>query len=266
MNKVITSNLIRIKQYDGYKFADYGEGAVKILKKDGHNFLALYDTKKNELICENDMNSEDIKFDFRKASTICQVIISFKKGIYGIEFDKNSFAAFNRFEEDIRKIIKTTVKEIYYPSTNLHYTGESSEGKLNGQGWEFYDTENPTVKYHGEWEDGLPDGTGTCVSRDCLIKVVINNISSGEPIDCGVLTIKNVGTYDIDFSEFSKDKFDMRDDDFCYQLAEYCVPNVRDRLFKHLSIEDKFDLLWDKMQQLTLRLDESKKKTGMSFW
>lgn len=267
MKKTIASHIINTKKWNGYKFVSYGEGIVKILKENGHHFLALYDTKKDALIWENDMNSENIHFFFRKALTICQVIVSFEEGQYGMEFDKNSFASFNQFEKDILKITNTKLIEVPYKSTNLRFTGECRDGKLNGQVWEFYDTVNLVVKSNCEYEDGLHDGTGTFISFDGLVKVTINNISSGEPIDCGVLTIENVGTYDVDFSEFPEGKFDLHDDDFCYKLAEHIVPNVKNRLFKHLTKDDQINWLLERVNSLTLQVNQLANKKGpLTFW
>ena len=268
MKITLNNYIIGIKRYNGHGFEHYGEGTVKILKEENEYFLQLHDTKKNALLCENNMTS-NMNFSFRKTKNLCQVIVSFNDGIYGIEFDKNSFASFNEFEKNVRKIIRTCVKEVYYASGNLKLSGEFSDGKFNGNGWEFYDISTPIFKYQGEFEDDVYDGEGIFTSKDGLIKVHINNISEGVPIDCGTVTIKGVGEYDIDFGKYSDCKFDTNSDNFCYVVADLVVTNVKEKLFKNLLTEDKVDLLWEKMQELTIKVDKlaaNGNKEPFSFW
>ena len=264
MKTTINNYIISIKRYNGYKFEHYGEGTVKILKDDEDHYIQLHDTNKKTLLCENNLSKDKMHFSFRKTPDVSQVIFDFEYDTYGIEFDSNSFASFNEFEKNIKKIINTSIKEVYYDSGNLKFSGEFVDGKLNGNGWEFYDSINPVFKYQGEFEDGMYDGEGVFVSRDGLIKVHINNITENVPHDYGKLIVKDVGEWDVDFSKYD---INIQDDNFCYNLAEIIVGNVKEKLFKNLPITQQISLLWDKMNELTIKIDKiNEKKNPLKFW
>lgn len=262
--KVINSFIVKIYKYNGQKFEYYGDGQVKILKDDANNYLQLHDTKENTLLCENNILKDNMRFSFRKA---CQTIVSFDDRMYGIEFDKNSHASFSNFEKTIRKIIGTRVKEVYYKSGNPKLTGEFSDGQFNGECIEFYDSIKPLIKYKGEFEDGLYDGEGEFKSKDGLIRLHCNNISQGTPIDYGKLFVKDVGEYDIDFSKITEKYYiDLSSNNLCYECAEVVVPNLKEKLFKNLAVDDKFDFLLEKIRELSTKVDKLENKKGLGFW
>jgi hypothetical protein len=256
----MTSYIITIKKYDGHVFTDFCDGIIKIVEKSGENIIELYDDNK-DLLCENNLSNENINFSFRKLSNSCQVIIRSFDKIYGLEFDKNSFASFNEFKTNINKLIKSKIKYNYYPSGNLKTNGPALNDKLNGYGMEFYDCSENKFKYIGEFEDDVYDGEGTFTSKDGLISVHINNISEGVPIDYGLLTVKGLGEYDINFENHKE--FTLSDNNFCYKLAEKLIPNLKEIIFNSLELDDKINLLWTKLNKLTVKLDNMDKKPSL---
>lgn len=262
---ILSKYIVRVKNFNGFVFNDFCDGIVKILKNDNNHFFALYDSKEKEILKKN-MTNENIHFSFKKNVTICQVIITTSDNIFGLEFDKNSFSSFNSFCKDINKIIKTKINELYYESGEIHFSGEMIDGKLNGQAFEFY--KNGNIKYNGEFENNLYDGEGTFTSNDGFIKVNINNISSGKPIDWGLLVIQGENSVDIDFS---LDKFiglNLNSDDFCYNLAEIIYPNLKEKLFSKLDSNTKLDLIWNKLLDISNRISKLEKNNSnkSSFW
>ena len=87
----------------------------------------------------------------------------------------------------------------YYPSGNEWYVGEVlykkgsddvvNERLPNGNGTFYYDTPSHKIKYTGEFEEGLYDGSGTFYSTDGKMNVVSLNISNGIPTQKGKLNI-----------------------------------------------------------------------------
>lgn len=269
--------IVDLIQTDTLPYTNIGDGEIKIIQEGDIKTFELRDVNDNTCKAKMRLDSEDICFCFDKNNRSCQVKIKCTDGTgIGLCFDKNSLAAFNKFRDIVIDYSHSIFTETYYVSGNLRYRGthKYTTFKLVPHGTnveEYYDNSYRYVKYIGEFEEGRYDGEGTFYSKDKIIKVHINNISSNVPIDCGTIYITNKNSphmnveNDVDFSEH--ENLDLNDNDFCYSFAKKVVLNFENRVFDALSIEDKVDLMWKKLNKLELVFDDKinnneKKKRG----
>lgn len=197
-----------------------------------------------------------------------------------IKFDKSSASAYTTFKKTFTEMMCTQNETIYYPSGRVWYVGQvlhvEEAGKLvdrvaHGTGTWYYDGVGSRVKYQGEWENGKFDGAGVFYSFDGKMSITANNISSGIPIGNAKLSIGFNRTSEIipiNFTEFFDKLFDTnkqgkvsfaRADNFVksvvqhYWSAEEPIERV---IFREQSVEDKHVELWNKINELTNRVEK----------
>ena len=202
-----------------------------------------------------------------------------------IKFDASSNSAYTEFKKSFTEHLNTKNETMYYPSGNVWYVGEvlykfteETNGKSphwisNGNGIAYYDLPNNIIKYNGEFDSGLFDGTGTFYSIDGKISLTANNISSGIPTQTGKLNInfKNKKeTIQVNFNEVWK-KFGMGEkinrknfvasDYFLVNLlALYWKKDDIDRyIYSDKSIDDKYIILWSMMKEQYLAIERVNK-------
>lgn len=209
-----------------------------------------------------------------------------------IIFDNSSSSAYFNFKKNFEEYYNTKYESEYYPGGNIMYCGEvlyinpdtqldnKPDNKLDnkpenikepksieiqrvpsGKGTMYYDLPGNKIKYEGDFELGLYDGSGTFYSTDGSISLVALNISSGVPTQKGKLNIRLPGnkkeTIDIKFTDmwgklrltekFQKQNY-ILSDNFVFDLAKYYWTNTEISLdsivFQNKSLDDKYYELW----------------------
>ncbi len=199
-----------------------------------------------------------------------------------IKFDKSSASAYTTFKKTFTDMTKTQIETIYYPSGRVWYVGEvlkvEEAGKLvdrvaHGTGTWYYDGVGSRVKYQGDFENGNFDGAGVFYSYDGKMSISANNISSGIPIGNAKLSIGFNRTSEIipiNFTEFF-DKYCfggmnkqnkiifVRADNFVKNLAQWYWKSgepIERVIFREQPVEDKQVELWNKINELTERVEK----------
>ncbi len=196
-----------------------------------------------------------------------------------IKFDKSSSSAYALFKKNFTEMMCTQNETIYYPSGRVWYIGQvlhvEETGKLvdrvaHGTGTWYYDGVGSRVKYQGEWENGKFDGAGVFYSYDGKMSITANNISSGIPIGKAKLSIgfnKASEIIEINFTEYF-DKLNMnkqdkvnfaRADNFVKTVAQHFWSSgepIERVIFRDQSVEDKHVELWNKINELTERVEK----------
>ena len=173
----------------------------------------------------------------------------------GIKFDANSNESFERFKEEITKKQNMSSDIIYYDSGNIHMLGQFVEDLADGQGTEFYDTLDYQVKYCGEFENGIYDGSGTFFSSNGKIELEANSISRGLPNGLCKLIIRCKDEEQPLIRRFRYNKdlnfgCDTDSIEFCYSVAKHFYPNLDQIVYDSLSLEQKIDTINDKLNLL----------------
>jgi hypothetical protein len=182
--------------------------------------------------------------------------VTFDSTHYQAKFDNNSSQACDSLVEQIDQFVKMNTSSIYYPnSRRVRMVGTFVDGKATGNGIEYYDDYNTLIKYKGEFENGKYDGSGIFYSRQKNISVQINNMCSGEANGLCTLKILNstYGTivYERTFKiEELEQEFDIKDNNFCYNIAKHFYPNINTILFRTLSVNDKLVVINSKINYL----------------
>lgn len=162
----------------------------------------------------------------------------------GIKFDQASSQAYEEFKRQLENKIATKYKAIYYESGNLQYSGQFVDNEVSGEGTEFYDTPEQKVKFHGELEHNMYDGSGVFYSCDGSLELQANNISRGMPNGNVTLIIHRKDKEDIrkSFNYRSLDLVvNVGDVNFCENIARHFFPNLDNLFFEAYSIEEKID-------------------------
>lgn len=219
-------------------------------------------------------NFATVLFDdvLTKCTLSCNDSFSKMKSDYTLTFDSSSSSAYSNFKKHFNEMCSTTTDTLYYPSGRELYIGEvltnkeTGEGVPNGKGTLYYDLHGYRVKYNGEFEGGVYDGSGTFYSMDGKISLVAKNISSGLPTQHGKLDINYSKKKDTSYIKFNEvwekfklsDKKDMRNlvmsDTFITSLAKsyWCNDEVsmESLIYQEKSIDEKTFELWTKMNRL----------------
>ena len=186
-----------------------------------------------------------------------------------IVFDNSSLSAYLNFKKTFNEYLNSKNEIEYYPSGNEWYVGEVlykkgsddvvNERLPNGNGTFYYDTPSHKIKYTGEFEEGLYDGSGTFYSTDGKMSIVSLNISNGIPTQKGKLNInfsKRKDTVEFQFNEVwekfglatkeSKKDF-VNSDYFVTSIAKLYWKDyntIEEYIFQDKPVSEKYIELW----------------------
>ncbi len=210
-----------------------------------------------------------------------------------IYFDSSSSSAYSDFKKNFEEYYNTQFETEYYPNGREMYVGEvlykkDSENNItsripNGKGTMYYNLPNRMVKYTGDFESGLYDGSGIFYSMDGKISLVSKNISSGIPTQKGKLNInyysfRNVNTeikdiIEIKFNDiWEKYKITDKDlkrnfvisDNFVNNLASDILLedniNITDLIFEDKTDSEKYIEIRNMLKLQENKIDEIDKK------
>lgn len=198
-----------------------------------------------------------------------------------IKFDENSSSAWSDFITNIKQIIETENQIVKYNSGNIMFIGDVITNYgiqcINGTGTQFYDTNASKIKYTGEFDNGMYDGSGTYYSYDEKIVLIANNISGGIPISKGKIKFSYKSYSDefiIDFYNLwdhyklitSQEKRDfVMSDKFTEMIAKYietiaksiddgnkwkCDKTLEELKFSETSTDDKITYMYNRIKLL----------------
>ena len=257
--------LVNIYKYEGSKSSFFSEGICLIIDKKNNKYLQV--ENKENLLGELLLSSDKIRFTKSHKENM-ELIIDLRTinriGKIGISFDKSSSSAFTKFVTDIEKYVNTKFGELYYPSGFIRYIGPIKNGLPEGKnGIEYYDLPGDIIKFEGEFEEGVYDGTGIFYSKCGSISLKVNNLTNGVPYDFGTIRVRDE-KHQVDFNNLNND-YDFKDDQICYKIAKIYFKNLNELLFDSLSVEKKLKVLMEKMQKMEIEINELKNKsTGNS--
>ena len=275
--------IVKININSGY----IGDGFVELSKSNSKSDISIinirthkdsYDKLNNTLLYKF-MTSNFATFNFNDDTFICVLnynnINCLETNTCTLIFDKISSSAYNNFKKTFKEYYNTRYETEYYKSGNIQYCGEilyiNNNRVPNGNGIMYYDVPETKIKYEGEFESGICDGSGIFYSIDNTFSLVARNISNGIPTQKGQLLIKlslnKTETIEIKFNEVwgklaLNDKVLKKnyvvDDNFVFNLAKLYWTNTEISLdnivFQNKSLDDKYDELWKiiKNQELLL--------------
>lgn len=214
-----------------YVNANIKKDDIMILSKEVHNIASMYDTVLNSINYEMFYNGKK----------------------FGIRFDARSSAAEKNFYSEFSKTRETHYFSERYPSGNRKIEGTKLNRGYNGFCVEYYDRAHSPIKYIGDFEDGLYDGSGEFFSEDGNIRLICKNICSGKPNGFGKLIVGRKH-YVTDIEMKSHSHLSSKDTKYTNNvLAENC-PDYRDMLelikFEALSIEERTIYLFREIRKL----------------
>ena len=255
---------------DVYKYISlnpifHTNGTCLIINEDSNYYLELQDSEK-KVLGKLLLNSNKIRF-VNSNSKKMELIIDLK-GIHsinkvGLVFDNSSSSAFTKFISDIDKYVNSKYGELYYSSGNIRYIGPIKNNVCHGNdGIEYYNNNEMKIKFKGEFENGVYDGSGIFLSKCGNITLEVNNIVNETPYDYGILTVCGK-KYDIDFGEL-KNNLDLNDNELCYNVAKLYIDNLDELLFETLSIENKLLVVFKKLQKMEMEMNSLKKKINVN--
>lgn len=168
----------------------------------------------NKILFHKYITKEFAKVEFNDSNRRCT--LSYRDGYSRsisykslVEFDDNSSSAYSTFKESFEKLLNTKSESQYYDSGRLRYVGEvieieNEESTYEGKGSLYYNSQNNTKKYVGEFEDGEFDGAGEFYNNEGSVKIVSNNISNGITVQKGKLHINFQSREEIVDIDFTK--------------------------------------------------------------
>lgn len=206
------------------------------------------------------------------------VVSSITKSV--IRFDKSSASAYSDFKKNFSEMTNTKIETVHYASGRIWYIGEVLHIKkceklvdrvAHGHGTFYYDGAKSQPKYVGEFENGKYDGAGIFYSYDGKLSVSANNISNGIPTQRGKLSVnfnKRSEIFEVDFShvfekwcsEYSKERKQdfVRSDNFVKIVTQTYWNNdepIERTIFREQSVEDKQVEIWNKINELTIKVE-----------
>lgn len=180
---------------------------------------------------------------------------NFMFGRNAIQFDKNSEAAANKFKQYLDKIKTKSYTNSYYDSGNLYRMCSTVNKLSEGNGKEFYDDENFTLKYQGEFEKDLYDGEGTLYSKNGKVKLSCKNFSKGKLNGFVTLEItkrdKSVAKKTLKADEIDKLTKDV--DEYLFNLASKYYPNFKQEVS---TIDEQLYIITKQLQQIKETQDD----------
>lgn len=194
--------------------------------------------------------------------------LSFADGITStILFDNSSSSAFSEFKKNFNDYYNSKYETEYYPNSTVELyigpvlykkdtTDNVIERQPHGVGTLYYNLPDHKIKYYGEFESGVFDGTGTFYTSDNNISITANNISKGIPTQNGKINInfsKTQEVIDINFNEIWK-QFNISDkeakrlfvmsDTFVNDVAKKYIKNLDCLEFQDKTVGDKYNEIW----------------------
>jgi hypothetical protein len=248
----VSQFIVSIYQYDNndQKWS-YLEDGFAIISDRTFGPTLMIRSKEN-INHENNVNymdviiSDNLNVEYKESENNSGYTVRFDQSNtkIGIKFDQASSQAYEEFKSELEKKIATRYKTIYYESGNLQYSGQFVDNDVSGEGTEFYDTPEQKVKFHGELENNMYDGSGVFYSCDGSLELQANNISRGIPNGNVTLIIhrKNKDDLKKSFNYRSIDlALNVGDVNFCENIARHFYPNLDNLFFEAYSIEEKMD-------------------------
>jgi hypothetical protein len=175
--------------------------------------------EKNNTLLYKHITNKFAEVDFNDSTRICS--ITYNDGYRQnttytstLMFDENSASAYSDFKKNFEALLNSKYETEHYSNGKIMYIGEilyvKDENEVitnrvpSGNGTLHFNSFKNTVKYDGEFDDGVYDGGGTFYNIDGKITITALNISNGIPTQKGKLNInytcKNE-VIDINFSE-----------------------------------------------------------------
>ena len=192
------------------------------------------------------------------------VVVSYKGIIYGIKFDNNSSESLQNFETVMKKILQRKFISIFYDSGRLRMTGFFVDDDACGTGTEFYDDDEKSIKYIGEFEDAVYDGAGVFYSKCGKITLEANNICAGKINGMCTLKImdknkKVIKTKEFDYVKANFGNIKVNSPVFVTIVANHFYSNLDEILFNSMGLTKKVNKLYDSIKKLENYLDEIQK-------
>jgi len=184
------------------------DGFVELTKKNNIPVLNVRTEKDSSnklnqtLLCKF-MTNNFAKFTFDDINSTLHLEYkdAYSATIYNntIIFDDSSMSAYSDFKKTFTEYLNSKYETEYYPSGREWYVGEVLYKKgvdevvvervPHGTGTFYYDLPSHKIKYNGDFENGMYDGSGTFYSMDGKMSIQCNNISNGIPTQKGKLHI-----------------------------------------------------------------------------
>lgn len=261
-NESVSQFIVGIYKYDESESKwEYIEDGFALISDRSYGPVLVVRTKENVGDLDNKyyldaIISKDFNCEFKESDDSSGYTARFQvgKNKLGIKFDASSSQAFTEFKEQITKKKETKYNTLYYESGYIQYCGQfTDEEGVTGDGTEFYDTPEQRIKFKGEFEDNLYDGSGTFFSYDGNLELIVNNISRGVPNGQVKLLIHRKDKDDIEkvFNYRSIDiDLDAGDTQFCEKVARYFFKDLDNLFFEAFTLEEKVDELNKKIDLL----------------
>ena len=235
------------------------DGIVNIIDNENHAIIKVL-IKTNQLLFKQYITN---KFSY-SVNEQQLVVLSHNGIIYGIKFDNNSSESLQNFETEMKKILERKFISIYYDSGRLRMTGFFVDDDACGTGTEFYDDDDKSIKYIGEFEDALYDGAGVFYSKCGKITLEANNICAGKINGMCTLKIidknKNViKTKEFDYVKANFGNIKVNSPMFVTIVAKHFYPNLDEILFNSLGLTKKVNKLYDSIKKLEEYLEKMDK-------
>ena len=206
----------------------YETGTFKITNSKGDN-LVNGSFKNNSAYVLSNIKTVGSTFDVE--------IVTRCNGKFGIRFDASSSASHASFMKTYEKVKDTSVDVTRYSNGKIKCEGPRTDNAYDGMCVEYHNNYSSSVKYIGEFEDDEYDGAGEFFSECGTIRLVANNICSGDPNGIGKLFIAGRHVENVKFSAI---------EGLCATDPLYCeniLKAVRRKDYYDIIEKGKFDLM-----------------------
>lgn len=270
----MSKNLVDIYVVNNGETSIMGSGSVRIDRTLSGYELKLVD--ESGVVISSSPVNENFEYTCGEESYLdsallkTQYCINFPNEQYQIRFCDGSSEAYENFITELEKIMKMNLSAVYYQTSGrVRMVGNFVDGKADGEGIEYYDNEQSSKKYEGEFEDSKYDGSGKFYSESGNIVITANNICNGRPN--GICTIQIVNTEtgkvttekSFNFDEISSQlRINTGSTNFCFQVAKVLFPNIRDIIFESQSISKQLAMVNQRinsLERILLRIEEREK-------
>jgi hypothetical protein len=254
MTKNVTNGLVNIIQSDkstkpSYIKANINKDNVCIISREAHKIASLHNVSRivedsKDVGIGEIVRSPEITIDY-------EMTINGNK--FGIRFDSRSNASERNFFMEYSKLKTKYQSAEFYQSGNIKIEGMKTQDGFTGTCVEYYDSKTQSIKYVGEFEDGIYDGEGEFFSIDGNIRLSCKNICGGKPNGVGRLVVgKNYASKIVQM----KDVHDIptKTDDYAKKVYAKIEPNYEEILdtlaFIELSLEERILFLFKELRKL----------------
>jgi hypothetical protein len=224
------------------------------------------DIDKNTFIKNGDFSDKNtcIINNVKNVNNRYDVEIYLRADRLGIRFDRSSSAAYNAFMKQYYKIKEDDSGASYYENGKIKCAGNLLHGKFTGHCVEYHNNAHNTVKWIGEMEDGVYDGSGVFFSECGLIKVCANNICNGVPNGVGKLYVCGELIQTFKFKDL--DKIDTSSVDYCNKILQQVRKDheviYREGKFNAVDPEEKVNYLFSIITHMSDELEKTKSRLG----